>query len=86
MKYAEIAETAHDTVWESHERGESAQYYVRGHDPSGSIEPHWPVPAIIYTVSYQHDNMWGHAVVLWRETNPGHFDGFECVEVWDIHH
>jgi len=123
MEYVEIVKTAFDTVIASHIRGDSAMYYVRGYDPRGSVEPHYPVPstlgivtishdtmaiwpsddhwdypmiewcrgnypvpAIIYTVEYQHDEMWGHAVVLWRETDPGHFDGFECVEVWDIHH
>lgn len=46
MFYAEIVETAWDCIAPSHERGESAQYYVLGHDSSGSIEPHYPVPAI----------------------------------------
>jgi hypothetical protein len=48
MRYSDIVETALDTVYECHSRGESAYYYVNGYvdDP----EPHYLVPAIKYEV------------------------------------
>jgi hypothetical protein len=40
-EYAELVEHAWDTIISSHERSESAVYYVDGEN-----EPHFPVPAV----------------------------------------